>query len=174
MRRLLLLRHAKADRPPSMLDFDRPLAKRGQAAAVSMGKYLRDEKLLPDLVLVSPSKRTEQTWKSIEPYLGDPESRRDRRIYEATVATLLKVLHEVEPESRTVLMIGHNPGFEDLAQILIGHGDRDGLQRIGLKYPTAGLAIIDFSHGSWAELGRKEGRLERFVTPKSLGEGEDD
>ncbi|NIX76530.1 histidine phosphatase family protein [Microvirga sp. c23x22] len=175
MRRLLLLRHAKSDRPPGLLDFDRPLARRGQEAATLMGKYLKHEKLRPDLVLLSPSKRTEQTWTFVEPHVGgEPEIRRERRIYEAPVATLLKVLHAVEPEFHDVLMIGHNPGFEDLATFLIGHGERDNVHRIALKYPTAGLAVIDFAHGKWAEIGARQGRLERFVTPKSLGSDEDD
>lgn len=174
MRRLLLLRHAKSDRPAGVLDFDRPLAKRGQEAATLMGKYLRHEKLRPDLVLLSPSKRTEETWKFVEPHVGEPEIRREKSIYEAPVSALLKVVHAVEPAFHTVLMIGHNPGFEDLATLLIGHGERNDLHRIALKYPTAGLAVIDFSQKSWAEIGAREGHLERFATPKSLGSDEDD
>jgi phosphohistidine phosphatase len=71
-------------------------------------------------------------------------------------------------------MIGHNPGFEDLASLLIGEGDMDGILRLGHKYPTAGLAVIDFPHESWTQVTRKSGRLERFVTPKSIGADEDD
>jgi phosphohistidine phosphatase len=75
---------------------------------------------------------------------------------------------------RTVLVIGHNPGFEELAKLLIGEGDMDGILRLGQKYPTAGLAVIDFELESWRDIDKKSGRLERFVTPKSLGTGEDD
>jgi phosphohistidine phosphatase len=71
-------------------------------------------------------------------------------------------------------MIGHNPGFEDLAKLLIGEGDMDSILRLGQKYPTAGLAVIDFSQEDWREVTRKSGRLERFATPKSLGNDEDD
>jgi phosphohistidine phosphatase len=73
-----------------------------------------------------------------------------------------------------VLVIGHNPGFEDLASLLIGEGDMDGILRLGRKYPTAGLAVIDFPFESWSEVKRKTGRLERFLTPKSIGADEDD
>jgi phosphohistidine phosphatase len=139
-----------------------------------MGDYLKDEGLEPDLVLISPAQRTQETWDIIQPTLGDIETRKDRRIYEAPVARLLSVLQEVEPEVRTLLMIGHNPGFEDLAKLLIAEGDMDGILRLSQKYPTAGLAVIDFPQESWGEVKRKTGRLERFATPKSLGTGEDD
>ena len=174
MLRLLLLRHAKAAWPSGPHDADRPLAKRGREAAVRMAQYLKDEDLAPDLVLVSPARRTMETWDLAQPILGEVEIRQDGRIYEAPVARLLAVLHEVEPEARTLLMIGHNPGFEDLAALLVGEGDRDGMIRMSQTYPTAGLAVIDFPHHDWREIGRKSGRLERFSTPKSLGTGEDD
>jgi phosphohistidine phosphatase len=174
MLRLLLLRHAKAASPSGMLDIDRPLARRGREAADLMGRYLRDEELLPDLVLVSPARRTLETWDLVQPALGDTETRHDQRIYEAPVVRLLDVLRETNPKAATLLMIGHNPGFEDLAKLLIADGDRDGVQRLSQKYPTAGLAVIDFPQEGWSEIGRKSGRLERFVTPKSLGSGDDD
>ncbi len=174
MLRLLLLRHAKAAWPQGTLDIDRPLAKRGREASVLMGNYLKDEKLVPDLVLISPARRTLDTWDLVRPIIGDVKVRHEPRIYEAPVARLLTVLQEVGPEKGTVLMIGHNPGFEDLAGHLIGDGDPDGISRMGQKYPTAGLAVIDFPHDSWSEVARRSGRLERFTTPKSLGTGEDD
>ncbi|MGO4523594.1 histidine phosphatase family protein [Microvirga sp. 2MCAF35] len=174
MLRLLLLRHAKAAWPSGTLDLDRPLAKRGQEASLVMGSYLKSERLEPDLVVVSPARRTQETWERVQPFLGEIEMRRDGRIYEAPVGRLLDILREVEPEARTLLLIGHNPGFEELAKLLIGEGDMDGILRLGQKYPTAGLAVIDFAVSDWADVGHKSGRLERFVTPKSLGSGEDD
>ena len=71
-------------------------------------------------------------------------------------------------------MIGHNPGFEDLAKLLVGHGDRYAFARLTQKYPTAGLAVIDFDRENWSEIAPRSGRLDRFVTPKSLGAEEDD
>ncbi|HZH50888.1 MAG TPA: histidine phosphatase family protein [Microvirga sp.] len=174
MLRLLLLRHAKAAWPPGVHDAERPLAKRGREAAVRMAHYLKDEELVPDLVLVSPARRTLETWELVRPVLGDVEARRDGRIYEAPVSRLLAVLREVGPEVRTLLMIGHNPGFEDLAALLIDDGEQDDILLMRQKYPTAGLAVIDFPVDGWHEVGRKLGRLERFTTPKSLGTGGDD
>jgi phosphohistidine phosphatase len=98
----------------------------------------------------------------------------DGRIYEAPVGRLLEIVREVKPDIRTLLLIGHNPGFEELAKLLIGEGDMDGILRLGQKYPSAGLAVIDFELESWGIISPKSGRLERFVTPKSLGTGEDD
>lgn len=174
MLRLLLLRHAKAAWPQGTPDIERPLAKRGHNAALLMGQYLKDEDLVPDLVIVSTARRTQETWSLVQPFLGEIETRHDRRIYEAPVARLLHVLHEVEPGIQTVMMIGHNPGFEDLASFLVGEGDRHDILRMSQKYPTAGLAVIDFPDDSWADVGRKDGSLERFVTPKSVGADEDD
>jgi phosphohistidine phosphatase len=174
MLRLLLLRHAKAAWPSGTLDLDRPLAGRGQEAAALMGRYLKDEGLEPDLAIVSAAQRTQETWERVQPFLGEIEMRQDGRIYEAPAGRLLEVVRDVEPGIRTVLMIGHNPGFEELARLLIGEGDTDGLLLLGQKYPTAGLAVIDFPLESWGEVKQKTGRLERFVTPKSLGNGEDD
>jgi phosphohistidine phosphatase len=174
MLRLLLFRHAKAAWPAGVPDHDRPLARRGREAAVRMAHYLKDEDLRPDLVLVSPARRTMETWDLVRPVLGEIEIRPDRRIYEAPVGRLLAVLHEVRPEARTLMMIGHNPGFEDFAAFLAGDGDRDSILRMGQKYPTAGIAVIDFPNRSWSDVARKSGRLERFATPKALGTGEDD
>jgi len=174
MLRLLLLRHAKAAWPAGILDVDRPLAQRGQAAALLMGSYLKKERLEPDLAIVSSARRTQETWERVQPYLGEIEMRPDGRIYEAPVSRLVEVVREVEPGIRTLLVIGHNPGFEDLAKLLIGEGDMDGILQLGQKYPTAGLAVIDFALERWADVAHKSGRLDRFVTPKSLGSGEDD
>lgn len=171
---LLLLRHAKAGWASGTMDLDRPLSRRGHGAATLMGGYLRDEGLAPDLVLVSPARRTQETWDLVRPLVGDARAREDERIYEAPVLRLLSVVQEVEPEVRTLLVIGHNPGFEDLAKLLVGEGDQDAILMLGRKYPTAGLAVIDFPQEGWADVQPGTGRLERFATPKSLGGGEDE
>jgi phosphohistidine phosphatase len=174
MLRLILLRHAKAGWPPGILDVDRPLAKRGQEAALVMGDYLKRERLEPNLAIVSSARRTQETWERVQPILGEIEMRPDGRIYEASVGRLLEVVREVKPEIGTLLVIGHNPGFEELARLFIGEGDMDSILRLGQKFPTAGLAVIDFELASWSDVAKKTCRLERFVTPKSLGNGEDD
>jgi phosphohistidine phosphatase len=174
MRRLMLLRHAKSARPPGVADIERPLAPRGRDAAGRMGAYLRGEALFPDIALVSSSRRTRETWDLVAPALDGVEARFEPRIYEAPEARLLAVVREVEPDVRTLLMIGHNPGFEDLATRLVGQGDRSASERLSEKFPTAALAVIDFDADSWAGVAAGAGRLERFVTPKTLGSGDEE
>ena len=175
MRRLMLLRHAKSNWPAGVADRDRPLAARGREAAPAMGRYLAEELLLPDLVLISPAKRTVETWELVASMLPEkPATQYEPRIYEAKPGALLYVVQETEPSVKTLLMVGHNPGFEELAQRLTGHGDRYAAARMSQKYPTAGLAVLDLGVDDWRDIGERGGRLERFVTPASLGEGPDE
>jgi phosphohistidine phosphatase len=171
----MLLRHAKSNWPAGVADRDRPLAARGREAAPVIGRYLAEELLLPDLVLISPAKRTVETWELVAPMLPEkPPTQYEPRIYEAKPGALLHVAQETEPSVKTLLMIGHNPGFEELARRLAGHGDRYAAARMSQKYPTAGLAVIDFAIEDWRDLDERGGRLDRFVTPASLGEGPDE
>jgi phosphohistidine phosphatase len=170
----MLLRHAKSARPVGVADMDRPLAARGRDAAPRMGRYLAEEGLLPDLVVVSAARRTRETWELVEPHVDATEIRFDARIYEAPASRLLAVVRASPSSARSVLMIGHNPGFEDVAKLFVGHGDRYAFARLTQKYPTAGLAVIDFDRENWSEIAPRSGKLDRFVTPKSLGAEEDD
>lgn len=171
----MLLRHAKSNWPAGVADRERPLAARGREAAPAMGRYLAEELLLPDLVLISPARRTVETWELVRPMLPErPPSHVEPRIYEAAPDALLRVAQEAEPAVRTLLMVGHNPGFEEIAARLAGHGDRYAAARMAQKYPTCGLAVLDFSIEDWRDLAARGGRLERFVTPASIGEGPDE
>jgi phosphohistidine phosphatase len=175
MRRLMLLRHAKSSWPDNIADRDRPLAVRGREAAPIMGRYLAEETLLPDLVLISPARRTLETWELVKPMLPErPATQVEPRIYEASCERLLAIVQETEADVRTLLLIGHNPGFADLAAKLTGHGDRYAAARMAQKYPTCGLAVLDFAIEDWRDLAPRGGRLDRFVTPASLGEGPDE
>ncbi|HEX2727256.1 MAG TPA: histidine phosphatase family protein [Beijerinckiaceae bacterium] len=170
----MLLRHAKSAWPDGTGDLERPLAGRGREAAPRMGAYLAGEQLIPDLVLVSPARRTQETWALVRPHLGDAAVRTEPRIYEAPAERLLAVARETDAGTATLLIVGHNPGLADLLRLLVGGGDRLALTKAMTKYPTAGLAVIDLPNGAWRELSPRSGRLDRFVTPKSLGLGEDD
>ena len=170
----MLLRHAKSDWPQGLRDSDRPLAERGREAAPRIARYMADELLLPDLALVSPAKRARQTFDLVAPALGEVPMRFEPRIYEAPAERLLAVLGEAEPAIRALLLVGHNPGLEELAALLVGHGDRYAFARMGRKFPTAALAVIDFPVEDWRDVKPGAGRLDRFVTPKTLGQNEDD
>ena len=174
MRRLMLLRHGKSEWTDGVKDLDRPLAKRGREAVPRVAAHMAEEQLLPDLALVSPARRARETWHLVAPKLGEVPVRSEPRIYEAPAEHILSVVRGVGPEVRSLLLVGHNPGFEDLAKLLIGHGDRYAFARIARKYPTAGLAVLDFAAEDWRDVTPGSGRLDRFVTPKSLGQDEDD
>jgi len=174
MRRLLLLRHAKSAWPDGVTDADRALAPRGREAAPRMGAYLAEQGLIPDLALVSEARRARETWDLVRPALPGTPVRIEPRIYEAPLERLMAVLGETPDLVQTLLMVGHNPGFSTLAQALAAEGDPASLARLAAKFPTAGLAVLALPAERWSEVARRPGRLERFVTPKSLGADEDD
>ncbi|MEH3146863.1 MAG: histidine phosphatase family protein [Methylobacterium frigidaeris] len=173
-RRLILFRHAKSDWPDGVADVDRPLAPRGQAAAPRMAAYLAGEGLLPEHVMVSPARRTRETWALLEPKLAGAAVETVPGIYEAPARRLLDAVHGAPSEAGTLMLVGHNPGLQDLARHLVGEGEKGALRDLAKKFPTAAVAVIDFSAATWAEVAAGQGRLERFVTPGRLGHGEDE
>lgn len=169
MRRLILLRHAKSDWPEGIADLERPLSARGRSAAPVMGRYLEREGLVPDRVLVSPARRTRETWDLLSAEVqGMPDPVSEPRIYEASVARLLGVVREQPDECHTLLLIGHNPGFEDMADALVQHGSSAARDAMDEKFPTGAVAVIDLPVDRWGEVVPDTGRLDRFITPRML------
>jgi phosphohistidine phosphatase len=188
----MLLRHAKSSwEDPSLNDFDRPLAPRGEAAAPRIGAYMAEHDLAPELVLCSPAVRARQTLDLVLPHLGgNPTVVYEEAFYLATPAVMLarlrKVegpparsppqrarvmlarLRKVEAKVRRVLVIAHDPGMQALAVELAGTGEPKALQAIAAKFPTAALAVLRFNLGEWAKIRAGKGRLELFITPKTL------
>lgn len=167
MRTLYLLRHAKSSwKDDSLSDFDRPLKGRGRKAAEQIGQVLVEEKLLSTaqspLVISSPAVRARETTELVLESSGlKLKPRFDERIYEADVRTLLQVVHAIPDESDTALLVGHNPGFENLLAYFTGD----------MRHmPTAALAKIEFDVKTWKKVSEGAGRLEWFVTPKELME----
>lgn len=173
---LLLLRHAKSSWDnPGLGDFDRPLAKRGKKAAPAIGKALAAMGQHPDLVLCSSAVRARATLDLVLPELGKPAPRivYDEAIYMATPGTLLARLHAVGTEfadqpPRSVMLVGHNPGLEELAMMLSRGGVDDDTDLMAEKFPTAAVAIFTFDTGSWKSIAPGAGRLEQFLTPRQL------
>jgi phosphohistidine phosphatase len=172
MLRVMLLRHAKSDwGDPALGDHARTLNDRGRAAAARMGTYLVTHALTPDLVLCSTATRARQTWDiASAAFAVLPPTRHLDGIYMAAPAELLALLRQVPPTVRTLLLVGHNPGLEDLADWLVAAGDMAARQGLEEKYPTAGLAVIDFAVPDWQHLHPAGGRLDRFVTPRGIEE----
>jgi phosphohistidine phosphatase len=169
-RRLLIMRHAKSDRgTPGERDFDRPLAKRGQRDAPRMGEWLRAQGLAPDLVLASPARRAQETASKVCKVL-DIETEAiqwEPRIYDATRADLIEVLMDCPADRRLVLLVGHNPGLEELLEYLVrGSGTLPGGDK---TLPTAAVACVRLK-GSWRKLTAGSGRVEHWMYPKGLGD----
>lgn len=173
MRRLMILRHAKAEPAGSGPDFDRALAGRGPADARAVGRYMRKHDFKPDFAAVSPARRAAETWEEAAAELAAPPKAAikavfDPRIYGASENALLAVIHAISRPCKSALLVGHNPGFELLADMLVGGGDRQARERLAGKFPTAALAVIDFDVSSWRDVMPGEGKLVDFVTPADL------
>src|SRR3546814_7976227 len=137
-----------------------------------MARYKASEGLIPDRVIVSTAKRTQETWELFAPVVP-PDIRKgnDARIYEAPKDNILNVIREADDASRVLLLIGRNPGFNEVTYSLINTDQHTpALSRLERGYPTSGLAVIDFQTDRWADIAEGTGRLERFATTASLGD----
>ena len=168
MRTLHLLRHAKSSWDDSALpDRDRPLAPRGLRAAAAMRDHMAAAGLHVDLVLVSPALRARQTWEAVAAGVVAGHVRTEATIYEASATELLRLVHGVDGELGSVLLVGHNPGFHDLALTLAGAGEHEALTALRSKYPTGALASLEFDQ-EWSSIGAGAARLVSFVRPRDL------
>lgn len=171
MKTLGLFRHAKSDwHDPRARDFDRPLNLRGERGAALMGRHIRDHGLRWDRVIASPAVRCAET---IE--LAAKAAERtfpvnwDRRIYLASSVTLADLLRETEGDPAAILMIGHNPGLEDLIFDLVPDDGTSPLRDIvEEKFPTAAFAVLTLAIDRWADLDDRCGRLVHLTRPRDL------
>ncbi|WP_225754237.1 histidine phosphatase family protein [Actinotalea sp. Marseille-Q4924] len=163
-RRLVLLRHAKAEVSAALRDDMRPLALRGRRQCGDVAAHLTAAGLLPDVVLVSSALRTRQTWELVRAGLGDVAARVEvtDRLYLAGVAELLDVLREVDEDARTVLVVGHEPTVSAAAARLAGEGEAEHLAQVRAGLPTASSAVLE-THAVWAALDAGDARLVDVV-----------
>jgi phosphohistidine phosphatase len=167
MKRLYLLRHAKSSwKDTSLPDHERPLAGRGRRAAKAIARHLREHGIEPDLVLCSSARRARETLKRIEPALGTAAVRVEDDLYAASAQALLERLRSVPDTVESVMLIGHNPGLQDLALDLARRSPTVG--DFAAKYPTAALATLELSAPSWHELGHGTAELIALVRPRAL------
>lgn len=161
--RLYLLRHAKAEHT-GVADIDRPLSRRGREEAEELAALLRAEDYQPQAILCSTSLRTRETIAPLIPALsGAVQISLTRLLYDADRDDLLALVREAEAPS--LMLVGHNPGIEELAALLIGHGDEVAYARLKSKFPPGGLAVIDFELQAWSGVSPAAGRLAAFHTP---------
>lgn len=158
MKTLLILRHAKSSwKDSSLADHDRPLNKRGRRAAELMGRLIQRKKLRPDLILSSTATRARETAEIAISMIHPPaEVRYDERLYLAGVPELLTVVGKIEAARNLALLIGHNPGLEELVYRLTEEVR---------TMPTAALAKIALPIDSWSEVAEQRGTLEWLVKP---------
>lgn len=167
-RQLLVLRHAKSAWDTAVVsDFDRPLSKRGKRDAPRLGGWLRQQGLVPDLVVSSPAKRARKTTTKVCRELGIPKQEIcwEPRIYGATTETLVQVLSECRSDAAIVLLVGHNPGLEDLLDYLCG--DDHLVPTDGKLLPTAALARLRVT-AEWKYLEPNCATLVSIMRPSSL------
>jgi phosphohistidine phosphatase len=168
MKTLTLLRHAKSSwDDPVKRDFDRPLNPRGRRAARTIGREMRSLGLSFDRVVASPARRVVETIEEVALSFGPLDPDYDERIYLAPKAGLVGLVHETPDSIGRLLLVGHNPGLEELALFLAG---RDGALRaeVAIKYPTGTLAEIEFAAQHWRNIGQGQGMLGRFIRPRDL------
>lgn len=172
--RLFLLRHAKSDWGHKNLDdFDRPLSRRGMAAAPRMGAYMRKRNYVPTLVKCSSSQRTRETLQHVLPsFEPTPEVRFSRSLYLAEPKFLLEDIRRTPADFSTLLLVGHNPGIGALALALAGlpidEQEEYLKERLSEKFPTACLAVLDFDAKEWREVKPLSGRLVDYMRVKDL------
>jgi phosphohistidine phosphatase len=173
MKRLLILRHAKAGPHDEKQDKQRDLVERGREDSARMGRAMREKGYVPDLVFCSSAKRTVETWNYAAPALdSDPAVEFLDALYDASETSILKCLRAVKKTAPVLLYIGHNPGLERLAKLLARKpkepAERRAYAAMAEKFPTAALAVLEFDVGKWADIAPASGTLSDFLTPKAL------
>jgi phosphohistidine phosphatase len=163
MKTLLLLRHAKSDwSDPQLGDLDRPLSKRGKRDAPRVGQLLRDEDLIPNLIITSTAKRARKTVEAmIRAGIYAGKIQEAKALYLAGPDAYIRVLRAVPDKYPRVMVVGHNPGLEDFVTQLTG---------LTTPLPTAALAQVDLPITRWRELGEEtDGQLVGVWRPRELG-----
>ena len=171
MKTLGLFRHAKSDwHDPRARDFDRPLNLRGERGAALVGRHIFDHDVKWDKVIASPAVRVAETIELAAKATGRPIAVNwDRRIYLASSATLLDLLREQKDDPGSVLMVGHNPGLEDVIFDLVPDDDTSPLRDVvELKFPTASFAVLELDIEHWSELKDRCGKLVHLTRPRDL------
>ncbi|MCK1796549.1 histidine phosphatase family protein [Streptomyces sp. XM4193] len=164
-RRIVLLRHAKADWPDGA-DHDRPLAERGRKDAPVAGDWLAARRINFDLTLCSTAVRTRETWKLVVSRLEHrPKTVYEDRLYEASPGEIIAVLNELPEDCTELLVVGHNPGIQGVAEVLTGEAEPAAaghMERLG--FPTSAVAVLAFA-GDWKALQPGSARLTEHWAP---------
>ncbi|WPU92539.1 histidine phosphatase family protein [Mucilaginibacter sabulilitoris] len=157
MKRLILIRHAKATHESGYADFDRPLKQSGMQDALFMANILKERALIPEIVITSPALRTLTTAQIFAEHLHLPPSDTDEKIYEANERTLINIINNLPNEYDFIALVGHNPGISQILYYLTGQM-RD--------VPTCAVALISFDNDDWRSISNEDGHLAFYDSPK--------
>ena len=168
IKRLILMRHAKAAFPVGVGDHERPLAQRGHDEAPLAGRWLLDNGIVPDFILCSSALRTRQTCTWVCQQLGDkaPTPKLEDGLYAAGPERMLSVVNHVPETVTTLMVISHMPGIQELALGLASRdSDQEAYMDMANAYPTSAFAVLERA-GDWASLDGQDARVTHFVVPR--------
>lgn len=173
MKRLLLLRHAKAVQDSEDGDHARGLTRRGHNDSTQMGHAMDIRGYIPDLAYASTALRTVETWQGVAPELRKaPKIEFLKALYLASPKQILSTVREAPDASNALLIVGHNPGIADIAVRLArkpqSNEENAFRDRMIEKFPTAALAVLEFDVESWSKIALGEGALAEFIRPMDL------
>ena len=174
MRRLLLLRHAKAVSGDAKTDdHDRALNARGRHDAAHMGAEMQHRLYAPDLALCSTARRTRETWEGVAPeFDAPPRVEFLDTLYLASSRTILKLVQSADDGADMLLVLGHNPGLEEcaagLAQKPTSQDKRTMFEEMREKFPTCALVALEFDVAHWRDVEPGTGAFADFIRPKDL------
>ena len=163
MKTLFLLRHAKSSwKDETLPDFERPLNRRGKHAAETIGRYFKTSAIVPELILCSPAERARETLNLVlKASRWATEVRYDQRIYEASAQRLVEVVSQIDNDRKVAMLVGHNPGLEDLLLLFTGTTE---------VMPTGAIAKLLLKATKWPTAIEKRATLDWLVRPKDLEE----
>lgn len=171
MKKLLLMRHAKSSwSDADQKDEERPLNERGRAAAATMAEWLAGRGDIPDIVITSSARRSQETWERMRKVLGTKRTKVivEDNLYSSGPSAMLKALRKAPKGANTVLMIGHQPVVSSFARKLANSTTKSSCARAYKKFPTAAIAVFEPNSDTWAEIDFADADFKRFACPKEL------
>lgn len=156
MKKLLLIRHAKATHDTGYEDFERPLKKSGLTDAAMIAARLREDGIVPQIIVTSPALRAQSTANVMAEHLSLAQPQTEMKIYDASQAALLAVVESLPDKYDFIALAGHNPGFSELLAYLTENVR---------NMETSAAALITFDVDSWKEISHGMGKLAYYTAP---------
>ena|SRR6476659_4380785 len=172
MKTLHVLRHAKSSwAEPGLDDHDRPLAPRGRRDTKRLASYIEAAGIRPEVVLCSTARRAQATLAGVRSALGDGDVRSDPDLYGASGSEVVLILRGLPAGIGSAMVVGHNPGLEELVALLTSAGEDGAVRQLRTKFPTGALAALELDIAEWSDLAPEDGYLRSLVIPAQLPDG---